>query len=95
MEIANTEQAAAWDGHEGEHWTEHADRYDRASRRHWQRFLDAGLISASDDVLDIGCGTGKATRDAARLAAQGSVLGRRPVRHDARARPRAEQRPTA
>ena len=75
MEIANAEQAAAWDGHEGEVWTEHADRYDRASRRHWQRFLDAGLISVADDVLDIGCGTGKATRDVARLAAQGSVLG--------------------
>jgi SAM-dependent methyltransferase len=75
MQIANPEQAAAWNGHEGEHWTEHADRYDRASRRTWQRFLDAGLISASDAVLDIGCGTGKSTRDAARIATQGSVLG--------------------
>jgi SAM-dependent methyltransferase len=75
MEIANADQAEAWNGHEGEHWTEHADRYDRASRRHWERFLDAGLISSSDAVLDIGCGTGKSTRDAARLAAQGSALG--------------------
>jgi SAM-dependent methyltransferase len=75
MEIANAEQAEAWNGHEGDHWTEHADRYDRASRRHWQRFLDAGLISSSDAVLDVGCGTGKSTRDAARLARQGSVLG--------------------
>ena len=75
MEIANAEQAAAWDGHEGEAWTEHADRYDRASCRHWQRFLDAGVISASTDVLDIGCGTGKSTRDVARIAAEGSVVG--------------------
>jgi SAM-dependent methyltransferase len=75
MEIANTEQAAAWNGHEGEHWTEHADRYDRAGRRTWQRFLDADLISSTDTVLDIGCGTGKSTRDAARLAAQASALG--------------------
>lgn len=75
MEIANVEQAAAWDGHEGEVWTEHADRYDRASWRHWQRFLDTGLIAADTDVLDVGCGTGKATRDVARLASQGSVLG--------------------
>ena len=75
MEIANVEQAAAWDGHEGEVWTEHADRYDRASWRHWQRFLDAGLVKGDDDVLDIGCGTGKATRDVARLAAGGSALG--------------------
>lgn len=75
MQIANAEQAAAWNGHEGDHWVEHADRYDRASRRHWQRFLDAGLISSSDAVLDVGCGTGKSTRDAARIATQGSALG--------------------
>ena len=73
--IANTEQAVAWDGHEGEHWTEHADRYDRAGRRHWQRFLDTGLVASSDVVLDVGCGTGKSTRDVARRTAQGSVLG--------------------
>ena len=75
MEIANVEQAAAWNGDEGDRWTEHADRYDRAGRRHWQRFLDADLISPTDVVLDLGCGTGKSTRDAGRLAAQGSVLG--------------------
>jgi SAM-dependent methyltransferase len=75
METANAEHAAAWNGHEGEHWTEHADRYDRAGRRHWQRFLDTGLIESSDVVLDVGCGTGKSTRDVARLATHGSVLG--------------------
>jgi SAM-dependent methyltransferase len=75
MDVANTEQAAAWNGHEGEHWTEYADRYDRAGRRSWQRFLDAGLISSHDVVLDIGCGTGRATRDAARIATQGSAVG--------------------
>jgi SAM-dependent methyltransferase len=75
MKVANVQQVEAWNGHEGDHWTEHADRYDRAGRRHWQRFLDADLISASDGVLDVGCGTGKSTRDAARIATQGSVLG--------------------
>jgi SAM-dependent methyltransferase len=75
MEIANTEQAAAWDGHEGEHWTEHAERYERSGHRTWQRFLDTGLIASSDTVLDVGCGTGKSTRDVARIASQGSALG--------------------
>ena len=75
MEIANTEQAAAWNGHEGEQWTEHADRYDRAGHRHWQRVLGTGLIAAGDVVLDIGCGTGKSTRDVARIARDGSVVG--------------------
>lgn len=75
MEIANAEQAAAWNGHEGEVWTEHADRYESSSRRHWQRFLDADLIASNAAVLDVGCGTGKSTRDVARIASQGSALG--------------------
>ena len=75
IEVVNTEQAAAWDGHEGDVWTEQADRYDRASRRIWQRFLDAQLVGRADRALDVGCGTGGPTRDVARLAAQGRVTG--------------------
>jgi hypothetical protein len=52
MDVANAEQAAARNGHEGDHWAKYADRYDRASRRPWQRFVDAGLISPGDAVLD-------------------------------------------
>ncbi len=74
-QIANREQAAAWDGHEGDQWTEHADRYDRAGDRHWKQFLDAEIVTSADSVLDIGCGTGRSTRDVARIAATGAVLG--------------------
>jgi SAM-dependent methyltransferase len=74
-EIANANQAEAWNGREGEHWAEHADRYDRTTRRHAERLLEAGSIGPSNVVLDIGCGTGKTTRDAARLATRGSALG--------------------
>jgi SAM-dependent methyltransferase len=73
--IANVEMANAWDGEEGDHWTEYADRYDTAGRRLWQRFLSAGLIAEADRVLDVGCGTGESSRDAARVATAGSVLG--------------------
>lgn len=72
---ANVEQAAAWDGHEGDMWTEHAERYEAVGRRIWNVFLDERPIAESDRVLDIGCGTGKSTRDAARLASSGRVLG--------------------
>lgn len=75
MTIVNVEQAEAWDGHEGDHWAEHADRYDRASQRHWARFLAAGLVSEGDAVLDVGCGTGRSSRDVARVAVGGSVTG--------------------
>ena len=73
--IANVEMANAWDGEEGDHWTEYADRYDAAGRRLWQRFLSAGPIADADRVVDIGCGTGQSTRDAARVATAGSALG--------------------
>ncbi len=75
IDVVNIEQAAAWDGHEGDVWTEQADRYDRASRRIWPHFLDAPLIGRADRVLDVGCGTGGPTRDVARVAVDGEVTG--------------------
>lgn len=76
MKIApgNEDQARAWDGHEGDMWTEHADRYDRSGRLIWQAFDQHSPVGAADTVLDIGCGTGKATRDAA-CRTSGDVLG--------------------
>lgn len=73
--IANADMAAAWDGPEGDHWTEYADRYERASWRHWDRFLDTVPIPQAGGILDFGCGTGKSTRHVARLAPRASVLG--------------------
>lgn len=73
--IANLEQAAAWDGPEGDYWVEHAEHYERATRRHHERLFRAGLLAPDDDVLDVGCGTGALTRAAARRAPQGSALG--------------------
>jgi len=73
--IANLQQAAAWDGPEGDHWTEHAEHYERTTRRHRDRLLRAELLSPDDAVLDVGCGTGALTRAAARRASEGSALG--------------------
>lgn len=75
MTIANVEMAEAWDGDEGDHWARNADMYERSSARHWKRFLEGNFVSTDDRVLDIGCGTGRSTRDAARLASSGSALG--------------------
>jgi SAM-dependent methyltransferase len=74
-EIANVDMARAWDGEEGDQWTQFADEYDNTSRSIWARFLETDPIRRADQVLDIGCGCGQSTRDAARLAHEGSALG--------------------
>ncbi len=66
--IANVEMAKAWDGEEGDQWTEDADRYDAASQVAWRRFLDAGVVRPGDRALDVGCGAGRSTLDVAPTA---------------------------
>ncbi|WP_371680384.1 class I SAM-dependent methyltransferase [Streptomyces sp. NBC_01276] len=75
VDPSNAEQARAWDGREGAYWAEHADRFDRALRAYRPDFLAAADVSAADQVLDVGCGTGEITRDAARTATGGRALG--------------------
>jgi SAM-dependent methyltransferase len=65
--VANTAQAEAWNGYEGEHWASHADRYDGVNSGFNGFVLD--LAGPSDRVLDIGCGNGQLTRLAAARAA--------------------------
>src|SRR6476660_6519766 len=73
--VANVDMANAWDGEEGDQWTQFADEYDANFRSIWARFLETEPIAPADRVLDIGCGSGQSTRDAARLAREGSALG--------------------
>src|SRR3954468_5727014 len=51
------------------------DFYDAELRAHHERLRGAWEISPGDEVLDIGCGTGQTTREAARAAAPGRVVG--------------------
>jgi SAM-dependent methyltransferase len=93
IDTANPEQAAAWNGHEGGHWATHADRFERIGSTIWQRLLDRDLIGHADRVLDVGCGTGRSTRDLGRIAVDGNVLGvdlSAPMLAVARARARAD-----
>jgi SAM-dependent methyltransferase len=75
VDPANREQLRAWDGDEGAYWAAHADHFENALARYDEAFTAAAAISPTDRVLDVGCGTGKATRNAARTATAGSVLG--------------------
>jgi SAM-dependent methyltransferase len=51
------------------------DFYDLELRAHHEHLRTAYGITAGDDVVDIGCGTGLTTREAARAAAPGRVVG--------------------
>jgi len=71
----NVAQLRAWDGDEGAYWAAHADHFERALGAYREAFFDIAAIAGSDRVLDVGCGTGHTTRDAARMASGGSALG--------------------
>ncbi|RSM74591.1 class I SAM-dependent methyltransferase [Kibdelosporangium aridum] len=49
--------------------------YDAELSRYYQHLRAAMDVQPDDTVLDIGCGTGQTTREAAKLATQGSALG--------------------
>ena len=71
----NAEMTKAWDGPEGDNWTENEAFYTNSSRRHTPYLFAGAAIAPADRVLDVGCGTGATTRDAARAAKAGSALG--------------------
>lgn len=72
---SNGEQAGAWNGDEGAYWAENADQFDRAVRAYRHALFTAARIAPGQRVLDIGCGTGETTREAAQRAAPGHARG--------------------
>ena len=72
---ANAEQIALWNGPGGERRAKQPHLTDAQVRLHNERLRSIAAVTPGEHVLDIGCGTGQTTRDAARAATKGSVLG--------------------
>jgi SAM-dependent methyltransferase len=75
VDPANEQMLNAWNGDEGTLWTRRAQRINDGVAAYREAFFAAAAIQAADKVLDVGCGAGQTTRDAARLASDGSALG--------------------
>ena len=74
-EIANLDQAAAWDGPQGDLWVEREDALNASLVPHAEALLAVADVGRADHVLDVGCGTGAVSRACARRAPDGDVLG--------------------
>lgn len=72
---ANKAQADYWASPAGLKWIEHEHALDTAMAGMLDKMLDAAGIASTDRILDIGCGTGASTLEAARRAPDGHVLG--------------------
>ena len=75
VDPSNDEQRRAWDGDEGAYWAAHPDEFDNGMQDYQRGFIAACGIAPYERVLDIGCGAGQCTLEAARLAAGGHALG--------------------
>jgi SAM-dependent methyltransferase len=69
----NQGQTEAWNGGESVHYVSHADRYDRQLAPFTEALMNYARIGPNDTVLDIGCGCGVTTLQAAQSAK--AVLG--------------------
>lgn len=74
-EETNAAQIEYWNSEQVGHWIENADRYDEMLAGFGTHVLDRAEIASGARVLDVGCGNGAMTLDAARRAAGGVAHG--------------------
>lgn len=75
VDPGNADAFNVWDGTEGAYWTRFDHIFSHAQPALTERLFGAASITPTDVVLDIGCGSGVTTRDAARRASSGRAVG--------------------
>jgi SAM-dependent methyltransferase len=75
MESANQSQAEFWASPAGRAWIDHEASLDATMEGVLAALLDAAALTNGQDILDVGCGTGASTIEAARMVPAGQVLG--------------------
>ena len=74
--MANSEMAEFWNTRGGEQWVNEQARYDAMLEPCGRRLLDATDLQAGERVLDVGCGSGASSLEAARrVGPDGLVVG--------------------
>lgn len=73
VDPSNADQRDSWDGPGGGFWAENADRMDAALSGYTEPFFAAAALRPGERVLDVGCGNGFTSCEAARRGAR--VLG--------------------
>ena len=69
--MANTDMAECWNGRPADVWVTEAERFDSMLAPFGRRLLTAIVLEAGERVLDVGCGNGAISLEAARAVGPG------------------------
>jgi ubiquinone/menaquinone biosynthesis C-methylase UbiE len=72
--MANTDMAEYWNGRPADVWVTEAERFDSMLAPFGRRLLTAAVLEPGERVLDVGCGNGAVSLEAARAVAPGGLV---------------------
>ncbi|WP_293772523.1 class I SAM-dependent methyltransferase [Sporichthya sp.] len=75
VDPANEDTFRSWDGPGGEYWATNAATFDESMAAYLPPLFAAANVSLGERVLDIGCGNGVTTLEAARRSAPARAMG--------------------